>query len=321
MKGRCIMYALITVKNLFGNGKKIVINEVSDPWIPNYRHDPHTGNMVKVKTLTRARILTGINGFGKTTIFNIISDIFGNTSFNDEYYKNIHFDEFKMCTDSGYIVIKHPGADTEFMIRSNDRGNPIVERLYIKYDPNDKSDVAIRKNMLKKHHFDHELRGIRNVIHIRDDRFAYIHESTKSILHRINESEYKQEIYERLKKIIDKRTAYTPVTLNDIDGKIRFLEPIEIIPKAILDEFNIFAEVIMSSISGGNIVLIDTPETSKHIAIQEMFMSDLMNDDTYLHGKQYSPQIIIATHSPYIVGEYSNLVLSNKVFDIKSKTK
>lgn len=315
------MYALITVKNLFGNGKKIVINEVSYPWIPNYRHDPHTGNMVKIKTLARARILTGINGFGKTTIFNIISDIFGNTSFNDEYYKNIHFDEFKMCTDSGYIVIKHPGADTEFMIRSNDRGNPIVERLYIKYDPNDKSDVAIRKNMLKKHHFDHELRGIRNVIHIRDDRFAYIHESTKSILHKINESEYSHEIYERLKKIIDKRAAFPSVTLMEMDdGKIRFLEPIETIPKAILDEFNIFAEVILSNISSSNIVLIDTPETNKHISIQAMFMCDLMSDDIYL-PKHYRPQIIIATHSPYIVDEYRNLVLSNKVFDIKSKTK
>jgi predicted ATPase len=315
------MIRSITVKNLFGKGKKIVINDVCDPWIPNgYRYDPNTNSVSTIKTLVRGRFLTGINGFGKTTIFNIISDIFGDTSFNDNYYKNIHFDEFKMCTDSGYIVIKHPGADTEFMIRSFDRGNPVVERLHIKYDPNDISDVAIRKNLLKKRHFDRELHGIRNVTHIRDDRFAYIHETTKWILRKINESEYKHEIYERLKKIINNRAAFTSATLNDIDDKIRFLEPIEFIPNAILDEFNIFAEVIMSSISDGNIVLIDTPETGKHIAIQEMFMNDLMADDLYLL-KQHKPQIIIATHSPYIVSEYSNLVMPNEISDIKSRTK
>lgn len=314
------MITSITVKNLCGNGKKIVIKDVSDPWIPNHRHDKRTGDIVKVKTLSRGRILTGINGFGKTTIFNIISDIFGDTSFNDEYYKNIHFDEFKMCTDMGYIVIKHPGADTEFMIRSNDRGNPVVERLYIKYDPNDRNDVAVRKTLLTKRHFDHELRGIRNVIHIRDDRFAHIHETTKCILRKINESEYDHEICERLKKIIDKRAVSTPATLNIIDGKIRFLEPIEYIPNAILDEFNIFAEVILSNISSGSIVLIDMPETNKHIAIQDMFMCDLMSDDAYL-PKHYKPQIIIATHSPYIVSEYSNLVMPKEISDIKSRTK
>lgn len=310
----------LSVKNLCSNGKKIVISTPTDPWIPKYNSN---NELIGKRTSLSACILTGVNGFGKTTIFNIISDIFGVdrfNSFNDDYYKNIHFDEFKICTDNGYIVIKHPGADTEFMIRSFDRGNPVVERLHIKYDPDDRSDVAIRKSLLEKHRIVRE-HGIHDVTHIRDDRFTYIHETTKCMLQKINESEYKHEIYERLKKIIDKRAAFTPVSLIDSDGKIQFLEPIECIPKAILDEFNIFAEVILSSsIPSGNIVLIDTPETNKHISIQEMFMRDLMSDDTYL-PKRYMPKIIIATHSPYIVCEYGNLVLPKEISDIKSNAK
>lgn len=306
----------ITVKNLFGNGKKIVISEPEQPWIPDEYVYNSKGKLVQTRTITCTRILTGINGFGKTTIFNIITDVFGDTtSFNDEYYKSIHFDEFKICTSNSYIVIKHPGADTEFTIRSFERGNPIVERLYVKYDPNDRSDIDMRVSLMKKRHILFDF-NVRSVTHIRDDRFAYIYESTKCILHRINKSEYKHEIYERLKKILDKRAAFTPVTLIE-DNKIHFLEPIEFIPKAILDEFNIFAEVIMSSSTACNTVLIDMPETNKHISIQEMFMSDITNHDTYL---QYSPSIIITTHSPYIVHEYCNLIMNKEVSDI-AKTK
>lgn len=304
----------ITVKNLFNRDKKL---DISMPTIP------------------LVSFLIGPNGFGKTTILNLIYATFGEISFNDAIFKEIYFDEFKIkFWDSHTIIVKRlSDSITSFTIK---RKATIVVHLEFKFDSaQDDYDISIRKDLLKKHGLD------RNVVYIREDRFYNynihdIHgvrlstdEYTTYILRHINTRANKNEIYLSLKEIMDERNCgmlYNVSLVNDESGpfdpiinapmSVHFNEPLSHIPAAILDDFNIFASIIMNTNTDDDtIVLIDIPEMHKHIAIQEMFSKDVMQNSKNISN------IIIVTHSPYITHRYTNLVCDNKITELKTKTK
>lgn len=301
----------ISVKNLFGktNIKKLKL------------HD------------TATNIITAPNGCGKTTLFDIIEFIFGTgRSGRSTKMKSLPFDNAKITLSNGKTVVLERLDDHihfKLSIMNDGKTDNSVEATF--EDNYEKFQECLEKS-----------KCLLDIVYIRDIKFPneyiieclkhdinnYIQEYmttistnkfllgdcdeiTEHIKDAISKTESIREKLQCLKNVMDKRRRNErcddkTLVYDKNKGVLFDCEDISCWSSGEIADFIMFYSMIcMPREADGNLILIDTPETSLHIVLQETYM-DYVNEICAKKGYH----AMIATHSPYIVANYSDNVVS-----------
>jgi predicted ATPase len=279
MKGRCFMKdeALsidkIIIKNLFNRD-----------------------NTIEISIKTSLSFMLGPNGFGKTIIMKLLTSVFANGEYNyqfdSKFFMETPFNEFTVKLSNGIDVIVRKKRDiVEFIIK---KGEKILEVRTFEIG---KDDYEERRVLLYKYN------SFLKIVYIGENRTR----CAELIIDKMGQhyTGTTPFVYSTLKDIMKKRSAFHNVNIaENKHGYIEFTiggKPISIdrVSPAIADELYIFACILhenerYNAEQGAILFCIDTPETCKHISIQQMFANDVIK---YMRG---NATVIIATQSPYI---------------------
>lgn len=129
-------------------------------------------------------------------------------------------------------------------------------------------------------------------------------EDTKKKLESLSDLLAKIKLF---KKLIDKRFVTKDVTINRKNGiDVRSLDrevPLEKLSSGEQHQLVLFFEMLFE-IKKNSLILIDEPELSLHVAWQRQFIGDLIS---IIQLNKFD--VILATHSPQLIGEWENLVV------------
>lgn len=129
-------------------------------------------------------------------------------------------------------------------------------------------------------------------------------EDTKKKLESLSDLLAKIKLF---KKLIDKRFVTKDVTINrkngiDVRSGLREI-PLEKLSSGEQHQLVLFFEMLFE-IKKNSLILIDEPELSLHVAWQRQFIGDLIS---IIQLNKFD--VILATHSPQLIGEWESLVV------------
>jgi predicted ATP-binding protein involved in virulence len=309
-------------------------------------------------------ILTGPNGYGKTTVLNIVYNLY---PWNLKYFENLIFNNISLTFDNNESIslLKEENSNIAINYSSvnsysnfwKEKGGFISQIAYIK---DQRVFSSVKSKLLKT--IEHYAELMASQLRVIKDQEVKLSENlTATQFNRIKdctpfpEKEYKTRFdaflgeYQKLVKIgiyseniqyadYHENQQYLSVFLADYEKKVKLYE--DIIPNAYLfvclindkaltnkiitldvnhgfsaklnngniipltklssgeqEEIILLYELLFRAEKGA-LVLIDEPETSMHVAWQQLFLKDLE-----AIGKLNSLSFLVATHSPDIIGD------------------
>lgn len=258
-------------------------------------------------------IITAPNGCGKTTLFHMISFVMDPSGQTFERIRDLPFDEFRCCLANGMAVgLKRedrPGTEEPDFIYTiyNKDGSVRNEVDYLK----EYGECAMWcvGNVEKKYLED---AGCGVSVNFRPPSHTYYVNYVTDGRYTWETNEEKWENadnppqFELFTRYFNERNECTGkevrvgpegVTLYSKQGQIT----IDTMSVGELHDFALFYNLIFNVSDG--VVLIDEPERSMHIALQNTFIDKVMEI-----CRMNDLQVIIATHSPDIVNGYSELM-------------
>lgn len=247
------------------------------------------GKNIDIATPNAINIITGPNGIGKTTILDMISWVCGDLCVVHNKLSHIKFDEICIKFSNGRDIVARPSDNPGVFTFAIRNGNDVlIEKMYNMFDDN----LYDRKKIIRLYS------GVGDIdtVSVKQDR------SDRGIIYSCFGNPFTDEIVAALNEILKENFAYMDVRVDR--NQHFFIDDEEVaigdMPLSILDTVTIIAR-IMNASHDPTVFLIDTPELYKHICVQERFI------DTIMKYMPVGMEVIMVTHSPYIVSEYADL--------------
>lgn len=258
-------------------------------------------------------IFTGVNGYGKTTIMNFIKFVFDPSNDTFDQIRDVPFKSFKCGMSNGYvIVLSKIKPKSKKSIFKSDFSISIVNSDQVK--ENELIYSELYENALKIAKYPEICMGYiwasqrkllnayscdLNVIFSKPndcyglEQKNYMAEAIENIQNSLFSSSPNANKYAALAKIIDMD--------DDINHSLSTLSNGE------KHWFLMFYSLIYKA-NTNTIVMIDEPENSLHIEWQERFI-----DEIFKTQLETDAQVMIATHSPHIVGSHYDLIVDKSI--------
>ena len=257
-------------------------------------------------------IITAPNGCGKTTLLHMFRFVMDPSGQSFERIRDLLFDEFRCdLTDGMAVGLKRkdrPGtAEPDFIYTIYDKDGSVRNEVdYLK--EYGKFAMWCVGNVEKKLLEDAGCGFIVNfrppthtyyVNCVTDGRYTWEENKEKWKTDNSPQFELFARIFNERNECTGKTARVSPdgITLHSRQGQI----PIDTMSVGELHDFALFYNLIFNVSDG--VVLIDEPERSMHIALQNTFIDRVMEI-----CRLNDLQVIIATHSPDIVNGYSELM-------------
>lgn len=240
-------------------------------------------------------ILTGPNGYGKTTILELLSRAYTGGAFPN------CFKELGLTFDKESIkVTKTPPVGHLTIDPYIEYSQMHTKSIYRHYQPLDRSTLNEAISTMTRDLYDHK--KINETNPEKQNGCEQFSEAYEEILCKLQL--FKSIINEKLlgKKLVVEQnhtneTAFQMMIDND---RILPLEDLSDGEKRLIA----MTYDLLFNIKPGTLILIDEPENSQHIVWQEAFLGDIRRII-----KQNDLQIVIATHSPQIINNHWDLCI------------
>ena len=277
-------------------------------------------------------IIISCNGGGKTTLFDILEFIFG--SGRKLRLKDIPFDNVKLTLSNGKTVVlerrTEPIRYKLYVMNGDKLENSVVCGFEVNYDEfqdclsksnccidichihDDKYPISYIIDCLKNDIADYT-REYTSAISMNKFLLGNCNEVSEELNNAITKTEDARKKLRWLKNVIDERNeCFDKKLVYDTNDVVLFQDGDNFIDirhwsSGEINDFIMFycMGFMLKGNADGKLILIDTPETSLHIALQETFMK-YVNELCEKNGYH----ALVATQSPYIVAEYAENVVS-----------